>query len=85
MTATCSGRALTLALIELDELRQLLDLLREKQVAHFEYKDLKVRLGGGDEEEEFEAANPEPVREEAPDPHSGLTPTEEKELFYSAE
>lgn len=76
-----------------EELAILIDLLRDKRVAHFEMGDLKIVLGSpeGDEEpgepvEELAEAperNPPPEKKE-PSPITGLTPEEEEDLFHSS-
>lgn len=61
-----------------EELALLIDLLREKSVAHFEMGDLKIILGGPEGELEEEAPQEEPSK------LTGLTPSQEEELFHSS-
>jgi hypothetical protein len=64
----------------LSELAALIDLLRDKCVAHFELGDLKLVLGSPFEE----MSEPAAASEDA-SPRTGLTPSQEKEWFHSSE
>lgn len=74
----------------LEEFAQLLDLLRAKRVAELEIGDLRVVLGDTEQETETATENvidlgPEKPADEERSPATGLTPSEEKDMFYSSE